>query len=119
MSSQFQHLADTNNEANLYPNAPNSGGPQVGICLSGGGSRALSCALGQLSALNVIVDPKTGRPIMQEVYLSSVSGGSWASVLYTFLPTSISDSQFLIQPLSPGALSIGNPPDPTNPASGN
>jgi hypothetical protein len=119
MSSQFQHQAADNNEANLYPNGPNSGGPQVGVCLSGGGSRALGCALGQLSALNAIVDPKTGKPILQEVYLSSVSGGSWASVLYSFLPTSISDSAFLIQPLAPSALFIGNPPDPTNPASGN
>ena len=84
--------------APLYPAVTQSGAtqPVLGICLSGGGSRALSCALGQLSALNAMTLPN-GEPILgPPQYISSVSGGSWASVLYTFLPDAISDTDFLI-----------------------
>ncbi|WAH64767.1 hypothetical protein [Xanthomonas hortorum] len=61
----------------------------VGICLSGGGSRALSCALGQLRGLRSL-------GLLDKVAaISSVSGGTWANVLFTYLPTSISDDDFL------------------------
>jgi len=101
--------------ANLYPAVTQTGPtqPVLGICLSGGGSRALTCALGQLSALNSMTLPN-GQPILSpDQYLSSVSGGSWASVLYTFLPqtingNSVSDSDFLIQPVGPQSLTKGN-----------
>lgn len=97
--------------ANLYPAVTQTGAtqPVLGVCLSGGGSRALTCALGQLSALNAMTMPN-GQPILSAgQYLSSVSGGSWASVLYTFLPqtingNSVSDSDFLIEPLAPQSL---------------
>jgi hypothetical protein len=106
--------------ANLYPAVVQSGAtqPVLGICLSGGGSRALSCALGQLSALNGMTMPD-GSPILGPAqYISSVSGGSWASVLYTFLPltinqTPVSDADFLIQPVAPGSLKQGEPSDPS------
>jgi len=101
---------------NLYPeSSSSSSAPLFGVCLSGGGSRALSCALGQLSALDQMINPKTGSSVLAETpYLSSVSGGSWASVLYTFLPTTIggqpvSDSDFLIAPVAPGSLTLGDP----------
>ncbi len=102
--------------ANLYPAVTKSGAtqPVLGICLSGGGSRALTCALGQLSALNAMTLPN-GQPILGPAqYISSVSGGSWASVLYTFLPqtingTNIGDSDFLIDPVAPGSLTKGQP----------
>jgi hypothetical protein len=95
--------------------------PVLGICLSGGGSRALTCALGQLSALNGMTLPG-GQPILgPSQYISSVSGGSWASVLYTFLPqtingTNVTDADFLMQPVAPGSLTKG---DPGNNAPGN
>jgi hypothetical protein len=101
--------------AKLYP-APVEGNPTqpvLGICLSGGGSRALSCALGQLSALSAMTLPN-GQPILSpSQYISSVSGGSWASVLYTFLPSAINnvnitDADFLIDPVAPGGLTKGS-----------
>lgn len=102
--------------AKLYPAPTESAETEsvLGICLSGGGSRALSCALGQLSALNAMTLPN-GQPILGPAqYVSSVSGGSWASVLYTFLPqtingVSVSDSDFLIEPVVPQSLTKGNP----------
>lgn len=104
----------------LYPAVTQSDAtqPVLGICLSGGGSRALSCALGQLSALNAMTLPN-GQPILGPAqYISSVSGGSWASVLYTFLPQTInqinvSDADFLIEPVAPGSLTKGDPTDNT------
>ncbi|HYV03416.1 MAG TPA: hypothetical protein VFB82_02460, partial [Blastocatellia bacterium] len=88
--------------------------PVLGICLSGGGSRALSCALGQLSALNAMTLPN-GQPVLSsEQYISSVSGGTWASVLYTFLPTTISDTDFLIEPVAPQSLTKGGANTPGN-----
>lgn len=109
--------------AKLYPAVTQSGPtqPVLGICLSGGGSRALSCALGQLSALNGMTLPN-GQPILGPgQYISSVSGGSWAAVLYTFLPQTIngatvSDSDFLIQPEPPTSPTKGSPTtkSPTN-----
>ena len=100
--------------ASLYPATmqPAPTDPVLGICLSGGGSRALSCALGQLSALNATTMPN-GQPVLGPgQYISSVSGGSWASVLYTFLPQTIngnpvSDADLLIEPVAPGSLIQG------------
>ena len=99
--------------AKLYPAVTQSDPtqPVLGICLSGGGSRALTCALGQLSALDQMTLPN-GQPILGPTqYISSVSGGSWASVLYTFLPqtingTSVSDADFLIEPTPPQNLTM-------------
>jgi len=66
--------------------------------------------------------PNSNESVLSQVpYISSVSGGSWASVLYTFLPETIngqpvSDSDFLIQPVAPESLFKG---DPGTGASGN
>lgn len=91
--------------ATLYPaGEPKHDGdePTVALCLSGGGSRALTCALGQLSALRSL-------GLLDEFdHLSSVSGGSWASVAYTFLPETISDDDFLITPVAPSELTWGD-----------
>src|SRR5215469_9555895 len=105
--------------ANLYPvttSTPPSQ-PTLGVCFSGGGSRALSCALGQLSALTQMAGSvNLSQTIMDRVaYLSSVSGGSWAAVLYTFLPSGVKDSEFLITPKTPSALYKGSSTD-SNPA---
>ncbi len=71
----------------------------TGIALSGGGSRALSCALGQLRGLQAL------GVLSQVKFISAVSGGAWASSLYTFLPGSITDDDFLgTAVLNPGDL---------------
>ena len=117
-----------NFQANLYPVGGaqnNANTPTLGLCLSGGGSRALSCALGQLSALRTIADPRhSGKSVLEgTAYISSVSGGSWAATLYTYLPQTIngqpvSDDDFLIAPQAPSAL-VYDDPSVQNPANVN
>jgi hypothetical protein len=73
----------------------------VGLCFSGGGSRALTCALGQLRGLFYL------RLLDKVFAISSVSGGSWASAIFTYLPADISDADFLGPVnLDPGSLTI-------------
>ncbi|MFK5970207.1 MAG: hypothetical protein QM487_08845 [Candidatus Marithrix sp.] len=66
------------NKANIYPksesnptisNSDNSKA-NLGICFSGGGSRALTCAWGQMLGL------RTLNLIDEARYISSVSGGT-------------------------------------------
>jgi hypothetical protein len=82
----------------------------VGICFSGGGSRALAATLGQLRALKAL-------NVLDKVsMISSVSGGAWAAALFTYLPTSITDDDFLGPAVAPGAItlqSLGVPPPNT------
>ncbi len=61
----------------------------VGVCFSGGGTFALVSALGQMRALRHLGYLGKSRAI------SSVSGGSWATVPFTFLPDDIADDDFL------------------------
>ena len=61
----------------------------VGVCFSGGGSRALSAAMGQMRGLNHL------GLLDQTFFISAVSGGAWASTLYTYLPAAITDEDFL------------------------
>ena len=52
--------------------------PSTGICFSGGGSRAMVLAMGQLRGIEQL-------GLMKNVkYISSVSGGSWASTAYAY-----------------------------------
>ncbi|MCR9173776.1 MAG: hypothetical protein NXI10_14835 [bacterium] len=76
-------------------------GTGVGVAFSGGGSRSLSCTLGQLRGLKHL-----GK--LEEVAaISAVSGGSWASSLYTYLPNHIDDDNFLGAPVGdPGELTL-------------
>src|SRR4051794_17191246 len=67
-----------------YPYTTNTG-----LCFSGGGSRALSAAMGQMRGLRELGLLSRAR------YISCVSGGSWASTAYTFLPSFITDDDFL------------------------
>lgn len=64
--------------------------PDIAVCLSGGGTRAMSAAMGQLRALIDI-------GFMKHVdYLSSVSGGSWAAGAFAYYNTGAqSDAEFL------------------------
>lgn len=72
----------------------------VGVSFSGGGSRALTCAMGQLRGLKYL-------GLLDEVFfISSVSGGTWASATYTYLPNAYDDDDFL-------GLTVVNPHDLT------
>ena len=66
----------------------------VGICLSGGGSRALSAGMGQLRALKHL--QANGASLLSQVKaVSTVSGGSWLGVTFEYLTGSVSDDDFL------------------------
>ena len=75
--------------AQLYPFPPASIMSGVGVCLSGGGSRAASASMGELRGLRSL------GLLDQVSALSTVSGGSWAGVTFTYLPSDISDDEFL------------------------
>ena len=108
-------MTEPSYDATIYPEAgenpttkhadPNRS--PVGVCFSGGGSRALTCAWGQMIGLrNLSVD---GTPLLDKVrYISSVSGGTWASVLYTYLPDSISDDDFFTAFVEPENLHLNS-----------
>lgn len=83
----------------------------VGVCFSGGGSRALSAAMGQLRGLSNVKDSSGNLWIDRVGTISCVSGGCWASSLYTFLPDTISYDDFLNAPAEPNQLNwdSGNP----------
>ncbi|WP_284126142.1 patatin-like phospholipase domain-containing protein [Parerythrobacter aestuarii] len=66
-----------------------AGRANCAICFSGGGNRALASTAGQLRALTQLGLVNNAR------YISCVSGGSWASGAYTFLPGDRSDDEFL------------------------
>jgi len=67
----------------------------IGVCLSGGGSRALTAGMGELQALSYLTF-NSASMLGQVKALSTVSGGSWLGVPYEFLQTgSASDSSFL------------------------
>jgi hypothetical protein len=67
----------------------------VGVCLSGGGSRALTAGMGQLQSLAYLT--VNGVPLLSQVKaLSTVSGGSWLGVPFEFLRASgASDTMYL------------------------
>jgi len=72
-----------------------------GIAFSGGGTRSATATLGQLRALNEL-------GWLDEVkYISAVSGGSWTSVPYTYLPEEYSDHVFFGKYTPPSELSEG------------
>jgi len=72
---------------------------KVGICLSGGGSRALSAGMGQLRGLRALGLLGKTRA------LSTVSGGSWVGVTFEYLPPETSDDAYLNEYVAdPGSL---------------
>jgi hypothetical protein len=77
----------------------------VGVALSGGGSRAAAAAMGQLRGLHAL-------GLLDEVRaISSVSGGSWLAGAWMFLPGERSDDDFLGHYVAdPGALVLGAEP---------
>jgi hypothetical protein len=75
----------------------------VGICLSGGGSRALSAGMGQLRALAWL--QLDGQSLLSQTKaISTVSGGSWLGVTFEYLITT-SDAAYLNEYVAdPGQL---------------
>ena len=73
-----------------------------GVAFSGGGTRSASATLGQLRALRDLgwMD-RLG-------YISAVSGGSWASVPFVFLPEEISDERLLGPGVPPNDLRLAD-----------
>jgi len=68
--------------------------PAIGACFSGGGTRAMTCAMGQLRAMTELGVIPTLR------YISCVSGGSWASTIYTYYQSGASNDQDLLGPIT-------------------
>lgn len=70
------------------------GGPEgdsVALCFSGGGSRACSAAMGQLRGLRHL-------GLLDKTHcITGVSGGAWASTVYSYVPETISDDDLLGQ----------------------
>ena len=89
-------------DAQLYP-APTASGPYpevaadadgfgppwAGVCISGGGSRSLSAAMGELRGLEAL------GLIGSVSWLSPVSGGTWAGTLFNWAPLRYSDAELL------------------------
>ncbi|MBI4751818.1 MAG: hypothetical protein HY774_25320 [Acidobacteria bacterium] len=79
-----------------------SGRKNVGVTFSGGGTRSASATLGQLRALNAL------GLISGIRYLSCVSGGSWASIPFLYLPENYSDELFLGPVIEPQNITLSN-----------
>lgn len=93
----FPEVSPDNPEAEELESRPN-----VGIAISGGGTRSASAGLGQLRAL-------TQLDLLAGVrYLSAVSGGGWLATPYTFLPAAVTDDTFLGQVIPPKDLTAAN-----------
>ncbi|MCP4627559.1 MAG: hypothetical protein GY850_29195 [bacterium] len=74
--------------------------PNTGICFSGGGTRALTAAMGQLRGLGLRRE-RGGLDLMKNVrYISCVSGGSWASTAYTYYNSGPQDDQVFLGPVT-------------------
>ncbi len=82
----------------------------VGVCFSGGGSRALTCAWRQMIGLRQLSGGGDATLLDKVRYISSVSGGSWAAVLYTYLPDAIPEDRFFPTYYPPAQLRLGSAP---------
>lgn len=85
----------------------------VGVCLSGGGSRALTCGMGQLRALKHL--QANGQSLLAQVKaISTVSGGSWVGVPFQYLENNIGDDDYLNGYVAdPGRLVLDKTPGHT------
>jgi len=78
----------------------------VAVCLSGGGSRAMTAGMGQLLALENVLSGNASL-LSQTKMLSTVSGGSWVGVPFAFLTPGTTDVEFLGGPYTgPGDLTV-------------
>lgn len=68
--------------------------PETGVCFSGGGTRALCATMGQLRGL-------ASSGLLDHVdYISCVSGGSWASTVFTYYASGPSSDAELLGPVT-------------------
>ena len=66
----------------------------VGVCLCGGGSRAMTAGMGQLRALAHL--QANGKSLLSQVKaISTVSGGSWLGVPFEYLAGNTTDEDYL------------------------
>jgi hypothetical protein len=86
----------------------------VAVCLSGGGSRALSAGMGQLNGLQTVQYATNQSLLSQAKALSTVSGGSWLGVPFVYLSPSVADVNYLggpyVQPAGLTEASLGSLP---------
>ena len=79
------HADDWTTFVQQFLSCPASLSGNVGVSLSGGGSRALAAGMGQLRALRKLT--LHGQSLLAQVKaLSVVSGGAWLGVPYVYLP---------------------------------
>jgi hypothetical protein len=84
-----------------------------GLCLSGGGSRALSAGLGQLIGLKSLNNASGGTLLNSVDYISSVSGGTWLTSIFTYSENQNLDDLLGVyaQPDTLSEKNIGDLPD--------
>ncbi len=82
--------------------------PNFGIAVSGGGTVSAALSTGYFTALEKLHLVEKAR------YIAGVSGGTWGSAPYCYLPADISDEHFLGPKYMPGDLTLkileANPP---------
>ncbi|MBI9083494.1 MAG: hypothetical protein JEZ11_07845 [Desulfobacterales bacterium] len=75
--------------------------PDLGICFSGGGTRAMAAAMGQLRAVCAM------NRLAAVDYIACVSGGSWASTIFTYIQDdAISDQALVGTPTAPESITV-------------
>ena len=72
----------------------------VGVCISGGGPRSYSAAIGQMRGLTAIL----GNVLGMVGAISCVSGGAWFGTAFSYVPTSIGDDELLGPLIAPAKL---------------
>lgn len=88
---------DFNFPENLLPEPPQ----KTAVCFSGGGTRAMTCATGQMKGLDSL-------GLWGDIgYVSSISGGTWASSIFTYYNSgAANDAQLLGTPHAPGNITM-------------
>eukprot|EP01031_Cornospumella_fuschlensis_P041033 gene41033-50056_t len=74
--------------------------PNTAIAFTGGGSRAYTASIGHLAALNQLGLLKNVR------YIGGISGGAWATMVYTYAQHSSDDNVLLGPILQPSEITV-------------
>lgn len=74
----------------------------IGVCFSGGGGRSTSASLGQMRGLHAL-------GLLDSIgCLSTVSGGTWFSVLFNYAPAEFDDTTLLGAIIEPEEITVEN-----------